>query len=222
MGTSSNRSPTGNANAGALEQLARVELVARAGVDAVEQTGLLGERVAEDAHVGLGVVDAVELPVQEVLDAADHEVGTGRDGAVVHALEHRGRDDVVAVDEREVGAPSVLHPEVARIPQTAVGLRERPDEPGELWRCSRAMMAAEPSVEPSSTTTISKSAWVCATQRVEALGQIALDVVDGHDDRDGGRSGFRCHRAPPGRAAPTRRTMRARRSSRSPAESTNA
>ena len=124
-------SPTGNRTPERSNSAARVELVAGARVDTVEQAGLLGERMAEDAHVGLGVVGCRCLAVDEVLDAADHEVGTGRDGAPVHALEHRGCDDVVAVDEREVGAPSVLHAEVAGIPQPAVGLRERPDEPGE-------------------------------------------------------------------------------------------
>ena len=50
-------------------------------------------------------------------------------------------------------------------------------------------IAALPSVEPSSTMITSRSPNVCAASDSRHGGEVALDVVDGHDDADPGRHG---------------------------------
>ena len=155
----------------------------------VEQRGVLGHVGAgpggverREDHAGLPGADR-----REAVEVAGGEVGAG---AVERAGEHLvggAGDDVVAVDERQVVAGGLVRPGVAGVAQAAVGLADQDEAVvvlGEGGGDGRAGVGR--AVVDHDDLEVAER---LLGQGLQALDEVPLDVVDGHDDADAGHAG---------------------------------
>ena len=170
----------GEREARVLPELASVDLVD--GEDVGQHQRHVGERepLAVRCVVELHQPGQALPPVLVALQPADHHVGAGpRDGGH-HRLVGPGHQQVVGVEEGEVGAARLRDPPVAGGAQAGVGLVDDPEPRvlggvplGDGDGAVGAAVVDQDRLEPGVGL---------GQQALEGVGDVALDVVNGDDD----------------------------------------